>query len=601
MSLGVADLDRWDPEAVRDVASAALARAEAAASAAAGLAHLPALTKWEGAAADAARVAVTAIRVDLDAHAEGARALAGAAGTAAEAITRVKAELRRLDDDARDAGLNIDHASGAVLPGPGTAGAGARLGAGDVRDRLREILAEADTVDAELTVAMASTGLVTSESSVLQSIQSSEPMAVRTWWELLTVAQRAELVMTVPERLGNLDGIPVADRDIANRTMLAADLRRVELVADRDRVSISEIASQPEAFGLSSIDMIRYSNAIEVNAGLTGSAPNAAGAAAYLMVYRPEMFGGQGRAAIATGDPDRAAHTAVVVPGTGSSVAAGWLRNRDSTRLSAEIQRATGFSGAVSTGSGSTGSGSTGSGPTGSGPAGISVVAWMGYDAPDSMADPRVARPGMARAGAALLAADVNALKVTGAKTSHVTVIGHSYGSTAVADAAAGYGMAADDVVLVGSPGTDLARTAADFHLPDTGRVYVGAASTDPVTFLAGLTGEKPAPVPADGLGLGADPAADGFGSTRFKAEVADPDLDLWQDHVRYFDAGSESLYSMAEVASGEGSSLEAGGMTAQHRSSLLGSLASALRLPNWAIPITDPELPRPATTGHRH
>lgn len=596
MSLGVADLDRWDPEGVRDVASAALARAEAAASAAAGLAHLPALTRWEGAAADAARVAVTAIRVDLDAHAEGARALAGAAGTAAEAITRVKAELRRLDDDARDAGLSIDHASGAVLPGPGTAGAGARLGAGDVRDRLREILAEADTIDAELTVAMASTGLVTSESSVLQSIQGSDPTAVRAWWESLTVAQRAELVMTVPELLGNLDGIPVADRDIANRTMLAADLRRVELVADRDRVSISEIASQPEAFGLSSIDMIRYSNAIEVNAGLTGSAPNTTGAAAYLMVYRPEMFGGQGRAAIATGDPDRAAHTAVVVPGTGSSVAAGWLRNRDSTRLSAEIRRATGSSGAVPTGSGS-----TGSGPMGSGPAGISVVAWMGYDAPDSMADPRVARPGMARAGAALLAADVNALKVTGAKTSHVTVIGHSYGSTTVADAAAGYGMAADDVVLVGSPGTDLARTAADFRLPDTGRVYVGAASTDPVTFLAGLTGEKPAPVPADGLGLGADPAVDGFGSTRFKAEVADPDLDLWQDHVRYFDPGSESLYSMAEVASGEGRSLEAGGMTAQHRSSLLGSLASALRLPNWAIPITDPELPRPATTGHRH
>jgi hypothetical protein len=591
VSLGVAELDRWDPEAVRDVASAALARAEAAASAAADLAHLPALTRWEGAAADAARVAVTAIRVDLDAHAEGARALAGAAGTAAEAIARVKAELRRLDDDARDAGLSIDHASGAVLPGPDTAGAGARLGAGDVHDRLREILAEADTVDAELTVAMASTGLVTSESSVLQSIQGSEPTAVRAWWESLTAAQRAELVMTVPERLGNRDGIPVADRDIANRTMLAADLRRVELIADRNRVSISEIASQPEAFGLSAIDMIRYSNAIEVNAGLTRSAPNAAGAAAYLMVYRPEMFGGQGRAAIATGDPDRATHTAVVVPGTGSSVAAGWLRNRDSIRLSAEIRRATGFSGA----------GSTGSGPTGSGPAGISVVAWMGYDAPDSMADPRVARPGMARAGAALLAADVNALKVTGAKASHVTVIGHSYGSTAVADAAAGYGMAADDVVLIGSPGTDLARTAADFRLPDTGRVYVGAASTDPVTFLAGLTGDSPATIPADGLGLGADPAVDGFGATRFKAEVANPDLDLWQDHVRYFDLGSESLYSMAEVASGEGHSLEADGMTAPHRSSLLGSLASALRLPNWAIPLTDPELPRPATTGHRH
>jgi hypothetical protein len=46
--------------------------------------------------------------------------------------------------------------------------------------------------------------------------------------------------------------------------------------------------------------------------------------------------------------------------------------------------------------------------------------------------------------------------------------------------------MCADDVVLIGSPGTDLADSAADFNLPEGGHVYVGAASTDPITHLGG-------------------------------------------------------------------------------------------------------------------
>jgi pimeloyl-ACP methyl ester carboxylesterase len=80
----------------------------------------------------------------------------------------------------------------------------------------------------------------------------------------------------------------------------------------------------------------------------------------------------------------------------------------------------------------------------------------------------------MARTGGQALAADVNAFAVThqGAPT-HMTVVGHSYGSTTVSDAAAGFGMHADDVVLVGSPGTDLAHSAADFHLSPGGHLCV--------------------------------------------------------------------------------------------------------------------------------
>ena len=96
-----------------------------------------------------------------------------------------------------------------------------------------------------------------------------------------------------------------------------------------------------------------------------------------------------------------------------------------------------------------------------------SVIAWMGYDTPDSFSDLGIAAPLLARAGGARLAQDVNGLWVTHTDPSppHVTVLGHSYGATTVADAFAGSGMHANDAILLGSPGTDLARSAADFHL----------------------------------------------------------------------------------------------------------------------------------------
>jgi len=70
----------------------------------------------------------------------------------------------------------------------------------------------------------------------------------------------------------------------------------------------------------------------------------------------------------------------------------------------------------------------------------------------------------------------------------HITVIGHSYGATTVADAFAHSGMHANDAVLLGCPGTDLAHSAADFHL-DGGHVYVGSASTDPISWIGESTG----------------------------------------------------------------------------------------------------------------
>lgn len=134
----------------------------------------------------------------------------------------------------------------------------------------------------------------------------------------------------------------------------------------------------------------------------------------------------------------------------------------------------------------------------------------MGYDAPNSLLDPQVAQTSLAhQGGGALLAADVNGLNAThGPVSSHMTVMGgHSYGSTTVADAAAGYGMHTNDVILIGSPGTDMAKSAADFHLAPGGHVFVGAASTDPVTQLGAIPQVH---IPGTGgvtASLGTDPA----------------------------------------------------------------------------------------------
>lgn len=238
----------------------------------------------------------------------------------------------------------------------------------------------------------------------------------------------------------------------------------------------------------------------------------------------------------------------MVVPGTGNSVGSGWLAHDDAIRLYNEMRLAD---------------------PTAS----RAVVAWMGYDAPDALWDPRVGTTALAREGGQLLAADVNALNATRDGAGHITVFGHSYGSTTVADAAAGFGMKTDDVVLVGSPGTDLARSAADFHLNPGGHLYVGAASSDPVTHLGGL---PQTPVPGTGwsVALGADPALDGYGSTRFKAEVPGLTSPIG-DHSQYYTPRSESLYSMAEIATGNGDALAQHDMIARHRIPLPTGLIS--------------------------
>ncbi|OIN81822.1 putative alpha/beta hydrolase [Mycobacterium malmoense] len=391
---------------------------------------------------------------------------------------------------------------------------------------------------------------------------------VNRWWRTLNAEQQGRLIADHPPELGNLNGVPVVMRSRVNTAVMNDDLHRVEDLAEQCGVSVNDVLGDPAKYGATAAAIARYANARRTREGLktsavavnerTGKRPDV-----FLLRYEPEAFGGEGVAAIAMGNPDTAANTAVLVKGSGTGVREATLANLDGAHLFRESAHA----------------------DVGKETA---VVMWVGYDAPDSWFDPGLWEPNMARAGGQLLAADVNALAVThqGAPA-HMTVVGHSYGSAVVADAAA-YGMHSNDVVLVGSPGTDLAHSAADFHLSPGGHLYVGAASGDAVTWL-------PDQVTGPGLigltwgGLGEDPSVDGYGSTRFKAEAPGNSVNPVHDHLRYFEDGSESLFSISDVVSGHGDALQRDGMTARHRGEY------------WLGEWVDPETLRPATTGHRH
>jgi hypothetical protein len=376
---------------------------------------------------------------------------------------------------------------------------------------------------------------------------------VNKWWTSLTPEERQRLLAEHPEEIGNLNGVPVLARSDANIAVMTQDLSRVRDVAGRYGVSVDDVVRDPGKYGLSATDITRYQNADQTKQGLDHDAgdplrPNPV----YLFAYDPLAFGGKGRAAIAIGNPDLAKNTAVIVPGTSSSVKGGWLHenHNDALNLFAQANAADPKS------------------PT-------AVIAWMGYDAPNDFSDvQRISTPELARTGGQALAQDVNGLWAThlGAGQ-HVAVLGHSYGSTTVADAFVLGHMHANDAVLIGCPGTDLAPNAASFHL-DGGHVYVGDASTDPVGMLGELNGvskhffgdDIPGQLFGRDPGLGTDPAADGFGSVRFRAEVPGSDGINPHDHSYYYHPGSEALHSMADIASGHGDALESDGLTAQHR-----------------------------------
>ncbi|OKH99706.1 hypothetical protein A6A06_21710 [Streptomyces sp. CB02923] len=329
-------------------------------------------------------------------------------------------------------------------------------------------------------------------------VAPEDPKEAAKWWHDLTPDQRDSLAALHPEVIGKADGLPSDVRDDANRLALDQELSAMENYEYHDKYSTDDYNKRLN-------NLLTLQRAMDKRDGETG---------------RKELFlldfdsGGDGQAVIAQGNPDTADNVAVQVPGTDTTMEStgGQLDRIDKLQRAAMRED-----------------------PTSS----TSTVYWLGYDTPEipvsQAANLSVAGTGRAEDAAPDLRNFTHGLRASHqGDPAHLTVLGHSYGSTVVGAAAAhDGGLGADDIAVVGSPGMTVRR--ADELNIDPDHVYVGRAEDDGIKMAAGAT-------------LGSDPATtDLFGGHRFKVDT--------EGHSGYWDetkdGPSQSLANQGKIIAG--------------------------------------------------
>lgn len=232
-----------------------------------------------------------------------------------------------------------------------------------------------------------------------------DPQAAADWWKGLTPDQQRDYTLCYPDIVGSLDGLPAPVRDRANRVSLDEQLDDPKWLTGHDYGVATNAVIDPRYAGLK-----KLKEALDARAG----APP--GKELYLLDFDGSN---DGRVVVAQGNPDTATHLGVYVPGTDTALkgVSGSLDRIDHLQQAAEDAQ-----------------------PNGS----ISTVFWLGYDAPEK--DASVISTWRAEDGAPALRHFLAGTRVAqGPEHHHITVIGHSYGSTMVGTAAYGGKLGADD------------------------------------------------------------------------------------------------------------------------------------------------------------
>lgn len=364
----------------------------------------------------------------------------------------------------------------------------------------------------------------------------TDPKQVAAWWKSLTKDQQDELLRSKFQDLGQLRGLPSDVLDTANRARIKDDEQRFGAERDRLDAAMAERAAELGIDPSTSdgqtklLNDPQYASLMEDRQVAATKAENATAAQksvdeaesladdkkwpesdVRVMAYDPYGPRGDGGMAIAYGNPDTAKNLAVCVPGTGS------------TLDSFSVEQAANLRGQM-------------------GPDGNATIQWLGYDAP-GWTPGEVGSPELAKEGGQNLVADVDGYRAAATGDQHLTVIGHSYGSTTVGYAGLN-GLAADDIAFVGSPGVG-ASNAGQLSV-GPGHVYAGATEHDPV-----VQGTSSDWFTADGKSTG--PYDKAFGATVFGTPES---ASLVGAHSQYYAEGSESVSNLAKIATGDGGSV---------------------------------------------
>ncbi|WP_051191970.1 alpha/beta hydrolase [Microbacterium luticocti] len=470
---------------------------------------------WVGRDADAHRAQW------LDAVAPGLGTTVTALRTAAELIVHEAAQQEQASASGATAAGAGAGESGATAAGAGAAGVTAMAGAGGVPGPA----GAGGSTAAPGPATAAGTAGAARDAGSLAPPPTTGPTAVADWWRHLTDAQRQQVIAAHPDWIGNTDGIPAHDRDLANRSILHTRTTALEHETTTIRGELAGLDAREATEGTYAVTVRRF--ALEHALADDSRQLAAAHAVQQALAAGPDRHlltldlaaPGQPLAAVAVGDVDTADHVAVYVPGFTTTVAddlAPATATMDRLRVATEAQLQT-------------------AGRTGT----VATVAWLGYEAPQVSNvvswGHSVAGATLAERGGVQLSGLLSGIGAARATDPHLTVIAHSYGSTTAAYAFHTV-TGVDDAVFAGSPGITT-PDASTLHVP-TGHAFVMEASGDGVAAL-GRFGPDPSVV-------------DGVTHLSTSATVMDgQSYAAVHGHTHYFDPGSTSLHNMAAVAAG--------------------------------------------------
>ncbi|RRR99132.1 alpha/beta hydrolase [Glycomyces terrestris] len=515
---------------------------------------------WEGPSSEAARDKIRDLVLALDERASAARRVSVAIAVAVEEFKGAQADLNEVVAEIDRERVALTEA-GSVIPDTsrGTDNVSYAEGLSSRISAALERAAEADEalkaaigVWAETFSESERLGLVheaADEADELQDLidAGASPERINEWWNGLSEAERLGILEGDPALIAGLDGVPTDTRDAANRSLLEAELDRYSPTLDQDIADVQEriaeiegnwseiVASGDPGESAEELEHLRDRLAalederatrdelVNLQDAISGQART--GQEYFLLGYDSAE---DGKAIVAVGNPDTADNTVVYVPGTGGDLDG--ASGNDLARAETMALDASQV---------------PGSGET-------AVLVWMDYDAPNH---PLANSPSLSYAedASAPLASFMSGLESTNRdpEENTTTVVGHSYGTTVIGQAASEHGLATDQIVAVASPGmtvdqaSELGIDPEDFYATTAPGDIIHAAAE------SGRLGADPTDtgVNWDGRQTGVD--WDGFGGNTFDSDAMGSDpIEI---HSNYWDANNPARINMALIFTGNG------------------------------------------------
>ena len=371
------------------------------------------------------------------------------------------------------------------------------------------------------------------------------------YWSQQSEAQKQHLCDKYPDLIGNADGVEGWARDRANRNRLPGLKQEA-----KDNVSTyTELLKSPwidsntRAYYLSELDKAEKAvkayeavqEQLDKGISLEDYQHGKKGDPVSLLTLQND--GGRVKAAMGQGDVDHAKNVATFVPGIGTTVEGSmgeYMRQTKNLRSAAMAQ------GNLSARD-------------------VATVAWLGYDAPGK-ADwkqpqniPGIISPFLAQSGSDRLAGFMNGMQASrdyGAGDAHMTLVGHSYGSSTSGMAATKvkYGVI-DDLVLCGSPGMGT-YDAKNYHVDQNHLWVSGVPKGDSVQGMGAIRGGIVGSLgknPMDSDSGFTHLSDDATGSPKYNkdAPASKPFNFNFDNHSIYLEDGTETLQDIGRVAAG--------------------------------------------------